>query len=129
MRRILLDTHIFLWMQFESGKLSRNLTALLKREDVNWCLSQVSALEIQIKHSLGKLSLPEGPSEWLPGLIEKSGLEFRTLSNEAIFMLGKLPDLHRDPFDRLLISTALTEGLEIATIDSQVKRYPVRTVS
>jgi PIN domain nuclease of toxin-antitoxin system len=104
-------------MQFESAKLSTNLTGLLKREDVNWYLSQVSVLEIQIKHSLGKLSLPEAPGEWLPGLIDKSGLEFRKLSNEAIFMLGKLPDLHREPFDRLLIFTALTEGWEIATID------------
>ncbi|HKJ91421.1 MAG TPA: type II toxin-antitoxin system VapC family toxin [Oceanipulchritudo sp.] len=128
MRRILLDTHIFLWMQFESEKLSTNLAGLLKRGDVNWYLSQVSVLEIQIKHSLGKLQLPAAPGEWLPGLIEKSGLEFRPLSNEAIFMLSKLPDLHRDPFDRLLVSTALTEGWEIATADYQLKKYPVRTL-
>lgn len=128
MRRILLDTHIFLWMQFESERLSDNLSRLLKREDIRWYLSQVSILEIQIKHSLGKLPLPEAPGEWLPGVVEKSGLEFRLLGNEAIFMLGKLPDLHRDPFDRLLISTALTEGLEIATVDQQVQRYPVRTL-
>jgi PIN domain nuclease of toxin-antitoxin system len=129
MRRILLDTHIFLWMQFESGKLSKNLLGLLKREDVNWYLSQVSVLEIQIKHSLGKLSLPDAPNEWLPGLIEKSGIEFSPLSNEAIFMLGKLPDFHRDPFDRLLVASALTEGWEIATVDEQLQQYPVRTVS
>lgn len=129
MRRILLDTHIFLWMQFESEKLSANLMGLLKRKDVKWYLSQVSILEIQIKHSLGKLALSGAPGEWLPGLIEKSGLDFRPISNEAIFMLGKLPNLHRDPFDRLLVSTALTEGWEIATVDEQVKRYPVRTLS
>lgn len=128
MRRILLDTHIFLWMQFESEKLSDNLAGLLKRGDVNWYLSQVSVLEIQIKHSLGKLPLPATPGEWLPGLIKDSGLEFRAISNEAIFMLGKLPDLHRDPFDRLLVSTALTEGWEIATVDQQIQRYPVRTL-
>lgn len=129
MRRVLLDTHIFLWMQFESGRLSDNLVRLLKREDIKWYLSQVSVLEIQIKHTLGKLQLPDVPGEWLPGLIEKCGLEFRPLSNEAIFMLGKLPELHRDPFDRLLVSTALTEGWEMATVDEQVKRYPVRTLS
>lgn len=128
MRRILLDTHLFLWMQFESEKLSENLLWLLKRGDVCWYLSQVSVLEIQIKHSLGKLPLPGAPAEWLQGVIDKSGLEFRPLSNAAIFMLGKLPDLHRDPFDRLLVATALTEGWEIATVDQQVQRYPVRTV-
>ena len=94
MRRILLDTHIFLWMQFESEKLSDKLIGLLKSGNVNWYLSQVSVLEIQIKHSL-----------------------------------GKLPNLHRDPFDRLLISTALTEGWEVATVDHQVRQYPVRAVS
>ncbi|HKJ91243.1 MAG TPA: type II toxin-antitoxin system VapC family toxin [Oceanipulchritudo sp.] len=129
MRRILLDTHIFLWLQFESEKLSDNLLALLKSGDVNWYLSQVSVLEIQIKHSLGKLPLPEAPAEWLPELIGKSGLQFCPISNEAIFMLGKLPNLHRDPFDRLLISTALTEGWEIATIDHRVRQYPIRAVS
>lgn len=40
-----------------------------------------------------------------------------------------LPDLHRDPFDRLLVATALTEGWEMATVDKQVKRYPVRALS
>lgn len=129
MRNILLDTHIFLRMQFESEKLSKNLTGLFKKDDINWILSQVSILEIQIKHQLGKLPLPDAPAEWLPGLIEDSGLEYRHLSNEAIFMLGKLPGLHRDPFDRLLVSTALTEGYEIATIDPQIRGYPVRTVS
>ena len=129
MRRILLDTHIFLWMQFESEKLSKNLGELLKRGDVSWYLSQVSVLEIQIKYNLGKLPLPTAPGEWLQQLIKDSGLEFRALSNEATFMLGKLPDLHRDPFDRLLISTALTEGWEIATVDEQLQHYPVRTVS
>jgi len=129
MRQILLDTHIFLWMQFESKRLSENLTSLLRREDVKWYLSQVSVLEIQIKHDLGKLVLPEAPQRWLPQLIEDSGLEFYPLSNEAIFMLGKLPGLHRDPFDRLLVATALTEGWEIATVDVQLESYPVRTVS
>ena len=129
MRRVLLDTHVFLWMQFESARLSTNLTSLFKREDVKWHLSQVSVLEIQIKHSLGKLFLPAAPCEWLPGLIEKSGLDFCPLDNEAIYMLEKLPELHRDPFDRLLVATALTRGYEIATVDEQVKRYPVRTLS
>lgn len=129
MRRILLDTHIFLWMQFETGKLSDTIVNLLNRDDVNWYLSQISVLEIQIKHSLGKLAFPEPAGEWLPALIERSGVEFRLLSNEAIFMLAKLPGLHRDPFDRLLVATALTEGWEIATVDQQMTRYPVRIVS
>ena len=128
MRDILLDTHVFLWTQFEPGRLSANLRTLLGLEDVRWHLSQISVWEIQVKYSLGKLTLAESPEKILPRLIEESGLAFHTLDNDAIFMLGKLPEIHRDPFDRLLIATALCSGWEIATADAQIARYPVRTV-
>ncbi len=129
MRQILLDTHVFLWMQFASGKLSDNLQELLQREDVRWHLSQVSLLEIQIKTGVGKLNLPASPEKILPRLIRESGVAYHPLSDAAIFMLGKLPEVHGDPFDRLLIATALTEGWEIATLDPQFEAYPVRTLS
>ncbi len=128
MRNILLDTHIFLWMQFEPSKLSPNLSSLLQSQDARWHLSQISVLEIQIKHQIGKLHLPSPPAQCLPDLIKNSKLAFHPISDEAIFMLGKLPSIHRDPFDRLLISTALVEGWEIATVDDQFESYPVRTV-
>jgi PIN domain nuclease of toxin-antitoxin system len=128
-RDILLDTHLFLWSQFESGKLSTSLRELFASPDIRWHLSQVSFLEIQIKHSLGKLELPKTPEQVLPELLEQSGLHFEPLSNEAIFMLAKLPPIHRDPFDRLLIGAALVKGWEVATVDPVFDRYPIRTVA
>ena len=86
-------------------------------------------LEIQIKYDLGKLKLPDTPQKFLPDLIQDSGLNFHTLENKAIFMLGKLPKLHRDPFDRLLIASALVKGWEIATVDRIIDQYPVQTVN
>ena len=86
-------------------------------------------LEIQIKYDLGKLELPETPQNFLPQLIEDSGLNFHPLENKAIFMLGKLPQLHRDPFDRLLIASALVNGWEIATVDTIFDQYPVQIVT
>lgn len=129
MREILLDTHIFLWSQFETKKLSPLLRDLFASADVRWHLSQISVLEIQIKHGMGKLDLPSTPERLLPGLIENAGFLFHPLKNEAIFMLPKLPLVHRDPFDRLLIATALIGGWEMATIDRAFDGYPVRTVS
>lgn len=128
MRNILLDTHVLLWMQFESAKLSSQLKTLMQSDDCCWHLSQVSVWELQIKFDLKKLVLPQAPRELLPRLIAESGLSFALLQNEAIFMLGKLPPIHRDPFDRLLIATAIVNGWEIATTDDTFKEYPVHTL-
>ena len=87
MRQVLLDTHVFLWMQFESRKLSDNLKNLLQSDDCCWHLSQVSIWEVQIKYDLKKLDLPQSPRELLTQLIDDSGLAFQPLQNEAIFML------------------------------------------
>ena len=129
MRHLLLDTHIFLWSQFAPSNLSPKLAALFAAEDVCWHLSQISVLEIQIKYDLGKLELPDPPQNFLPGLIQDSGLNFHPLENKAIYMLGKLPQLHRDPFDRLLIASALVKGWEIATVDPVFDQYPVQIVN
>ena len=129
MRHLLLDTHIFLWSQFAPSNLSPKLAALFAAEYVCWHLSQISVLEIQIKYDLGKLKLPDPPQKFLPGLIQDSGLNFHPLENKAIYMLGKLPQLHRDPFDRLLIASALVKGWEIATVDPVFDQYPVQIVN
>jgi len=129
MRHLLLDTHVFLWSQFAPSKLTPKLAALFAAEEVCWHLSQISVLEIQIKYDLGKLELPDTPQKFLPNLIRDSGLNFHTLENKAIFMLSKLPQLHRDPFDRLLIASALVKGWEIATVDTIFDQYPVQIVN
>jgi PIN domain nuclease of toxin-antitoxin system len=129
MRTLLIDTHIFLWSQFESKKLSENLRKLSTSPTVRWVLSQVSIWEIQIKYDLGKLPLPDFPARLLPPLIEASGYANQPLQDNAIFMLGKLPGIHRDPFDRLLIATAIVNGWEIVTCDPLFEKYPVRTLS
>jgi PIN domain nuclease of toxin-antitoxin system len=129
MRHLLLDTHIFLWSQFAPSNLSPKLAALFAAEDVCWHLSQISVFEIQIKYDLGKLELPDPPQKFLTGLIQDSGLNFHPLENKAIYMLGKLPNLHRDPFDRLLITSALVKGWEIATVDPVFDQYPVQIVN
>jgi PIN domain nuclease of toxin-antitoxin system len=89
--------------------------------------SQVSLLEIQIKVTLGKLQL-DFPVATTPDLAEQSGLTRLPLSNAAIFTLPKLPAVHRDPFDRLLICEAIQEGVPLVTSDEIIRRYPVRVL-
>lgn len=129
MRTILLDTHIFLWSQFSPDSLPKSLAPLFEANDISWIFSQISLLEIQVKYDLGKLPLPESPKSLILPVVCEAGFGIQALQDEAIFLLGKLPNHHRDPFDRLLITTALVNGWEIATVDEQIGHYPVRIVS
>ena len=129
MRTILLDTHIFLWMHHEPEKLPAKIGTLLKNKEVRWYVSQISVWEIQVKYDTGKLSLPAPPGECIPDLITQSRLAYQGLQDSAVFMLGKLPMIHRDPFDRLLIATCIVNGWTLATQDGQIPRYPVLTLT
>jgi PIN domain nuclease of toxin-antitoxin system len=123
----LLDTSALLWWLGEPARFDRSLLAELKDEESVVFFSQISLLEIQIKVGLGKLQL-DFPVERIPVLAIKSGLTALPLSNAAIFTLPKLPDLHRDPFDRLLICEAIQQGVPLVSPDSMIQRYPVKVL-
>ena len=125
--RALLDTSALLWWLGEPARFERSLLAELKDEESEVFFSQVSLLEIQIKVGLAKLRL-DFPVERLPALATRSGLTALPLSNEAIFTLPKLPEVHRDPFDRLLICEAIQLGVPLVSPDSMIHRYPVRVL-
>lgn len=120
---------MLLWLLFEPERLPAPVRQGLEDLQNRWTVSQVSTWEIQIKWDLGKLPLPEPPESCLPRLIAESGLAYQPLQDAAIFMLGKLPPLHRDPFDRLLVATAIINGLCVCSSNPQVTRYPVRVLN
>jgi PIN domain nuclease of toxin-antitoxin system len=91
-------------------------------------LHQASCWEIQIKYDLGKLPLARPPREILRDGIALHGLEYRTLEDETIWHLQKLPAIHGDPFDRILVSHASLHGLKLATPDPRIARYPVAVI-
>ncbi len=123
----LLDTSVLLWWLGEPSRIKHELLTDLKdAESVVW-FSQISLLEIQIKVGLGKLQL-DFPVEHIPSLADRSGLTALPLSNAAIFTLPKLPDLHRDPFDRLLICEAIQQAVPLVTPDQVIRRYPVKVL-
>ena len=125
-KRILLDTHVALWLLLDDPKLPGAVRQALKDDEVVWVFHQVSLWEIQIKYDLKKLQLPRAPERVFPNAIRESGLVTGLMENEAIFMLGKLPAVHRDPFDRLLITHAIKNGWLIATVDEVFEQYPVQ---
>jgi PIN domain nuclease of toxin-antitoxin system len=125
--RALLDTSVLLWWLGDPSRIPTALLAELKEDESVIWFSQISLLEIQIKVGIGKLHV-DFPVEQIPELADRSGLAALSLSNAAIFTLPKLPDIHRDPFDRLLICEAIQQGVPLITPDDNLRRYPARVL-
>lgn len=123
--RFLLDTCTALWYFEGSDRIGPRLRDTLTDLQNELFLSDVSILEIVIKHQLGKLSLERPPSQILLPLAEKHLMDILPLTSEAIFVMEKLPLLHRDPFDRLLIAQAQTHDLILLTPDPLFRQYDV----
>jgi PIN domain nuclease of toxin-antitoxin system len=90
-------------------------------------LSSVSVWEIMVKNSIGKLSLPDEPENFVCLKRRQHGIETLSLTEQAVFHLKKLPKHHQDPFDRMLICQALEYNLTILTPDDKIAQYPVCT--
>lgn len=125
--RVLLDTSVLLWWLSDPSRIGSDLMMELRAPESILLFSQMSLLEIQIKISINKLEL-DFPASDIPDLVKDSGLTPLALNNAAIFMLSKLPDVHRDPFDRLLICEAVQEGVAIVTPDRIFSQYPVKVL-
>jgi PIN domain nuclease of toxin-antitoxin system len=126
--KLLLDTCTFLWLAEGSTRLSASAREYFEDSGNEAYLSAVSAWEIAIKNSTGALSLAEGPDRFVPKYRAAHGIDTLALSEETALHLGRLPRLHRDPFDRMLICQAIAEGMTILTPDELIRQYPVRTI-
>ena len=125
--KILLDTCTFLWIITADPQLSAHARELFIDPLNEVLLSSVSSWEISMKHALGRLPLPELPDQLIPSQRELHGIESLPLEEEATFYLTKLPDYHKDPFDRMLVCQAIVGGLTILTPDKLIMQYPART--
>ena len=91
-------------------------------------LSTASAWEISVKHALGRLPLPEPPVRFVPTERKRHGIESLALDEDAALHLARLPNHHKDPFDRILICQALVGGMTILTPDPLILAYPVHAL-
>jgi PIN domain nuclease of toxin-antitoxin system len=128
MSRLLLDACTFVWLNSNIERIPRRVQELCADRDNRIYLSSVTAWEITAKHHAGRLLLPEPPQEFITNSRAASGTISLRLREEDIFQLAKLPPIHRDPFDRMLICQAISRGLTIITPDSHVRQYPVPTI-
>lgn len=126
--RILLDTCTFVWLATESSRVSAKAKELFADPDNEAFLSVVSSWEIAVKHAAGKLKLPVPPARFVPAYRERYGVTSLPLDEESTFHVCRLPRLHADPFDRMLICQSITQSMPILTPDELIAQYPVRTI-
>lgn len=126
--RLLLDTATFLWIIDDAPELTPRARELFLDPGNEVYLSSVSAWEIAIKYGLGRLPLPEVPDRFVPTQRKQHGIDALPLDEEAALHLARLPLLHRDPFDRMLVCQAIVHHLVILTPDELITQYPIRTM-
>ena len=125
--KLLLDTHVFLWLLTEPERLGEHLRTV--EDPANgMLLSAASSWEIAVKVRLGRLELPDDPTRYVPDRMRAIGAEPLAVEHAHALEVAALPPLHRDPFDRLLVAQARHLGLTILTADAAVARYDVRTM-
>ena len=123
MRRLLLDTHVFLWWLADHPRLGAESRAVIREPANDVYVSAASGWEIAIKRQLGKLKV----SDDLDAAVEAEGFSHLPITFFHGEQAGLLPGHHRDPFDRMLVAQAQAEGLVIVTADPKLTLYGVRT--
>lgn len=127
--KLLLDTCTFLWMIWDEPPLNTNVRSLLADPANELFVSVVSIWEATSKHRIGKLSLNTNEPAWLHFTRQRQahGIHGLSLAEADIRHIDALPDIHRDPFDRLLICQSIEQGLIVVTPDAHISRYPIQT--
>jgi PIN domain nuclease of toxin-antitoxin system len=125
---LLLDTCSFLWLVDGDSQLSESACQLFQDPSITVFLSAVSGWEITVKHGLGRLVLDRPPEAYVPHYRQLHRIQTLSLEESATTQLTKLPRLHKDPFDRMLVCQALFHGFILLTPDPLITQYPVRTV-
>ena len=123
--RLLLDTHIFLWFISGNEQLPAEMRERIRDPENEVFVSVVSFWETIVKYQLGKLPLPHPPHEYLPLQRERHFLSSLPLDEGSVSHSIKLPSIHRDPFDRMLICQAIEHGLTFVTMDEVITSYPI----
>ena len=123
--KFLIDTHCWLWLQTDRRRFSDDFLEIIAERASRRYLSAASAWEIAIKYAIGKLPLPEPPAIHVPERLRLNRVHGLAITSAHALAVAALPPHHRDPFDRILVAQAQTEGLTLVTADSALERYDV----
>lgn len=126
--RYLLDSHVFLWWCSQSSKLSPTVFDLIKHGDNSIYISLLSIREIQIKAQVGKVDLPLPIMDIFSRQHDDYNIELLAIELHHMKAMITLPNLHIDPFDRILVSQAIAENMTMLTNDPNITQYPIKTL-
>jgi PIN domain nuclease of toxin-antitoxin system len=118
--RLLLDTHVLLWWLSQDPGLNDETKTLI-RDTPDVYISVATTWELAIRQKIGKLTAPDD----LLARVESAGFTHLAISFNHAVTAGRLPLIHRDPFDRMLVAQARCEGLTLVTNDSEIQKYEV----
>ena len=120
----LLDTHVFVWLASDQGALSPAALAAIKKDRDSLFVSVVTAWEVALLQKKGRLFLPLPPDEFMHGALMHYGVHELQISREIVMAGVALPDIHNDPFDRILVAEALHNKCRIITKGGKIPLYP-----
>jgi PIN domain nuclease of toxin-antitoxin system len=126
--KLLLDTHVFIWMHGDPDRLSSRARKLLVDADSELHLSVVAAWELGIKLARDRLTLPEPLEDYVTSRAQRARMSLLSIELVHVLEATALPPHHGDPFDRMLVAQARAEGLTLLTADPWIAKYDVDTV-
>jgi PIN domain nuclease of toxin-antitoxin system len=127
--RLLLDTHVFLWYIGADARLPDSYRVAIQDIANEAYLSVASVWEAVIKSQLGKLPIPGTPDLYLRGQRRQHLIESLPIDEGSVSQLARLPMLHRDPFDRIILAQAVQHDLNILTVDVARQSYGLHLFS
>lgn len=126
--RAILDTHTFLWWNMDDPQLSKEVREFIADGRNELFLSAASAWEIALKCTKGRLKLPQAPGQYVAERLAIHRISPLPVQISHAMHIYNLPDIHQDPFDRLLIAQSQLEDLPILTTDKEIAQYEVNTI-
>jgi PIN domain nuclease of toxin-antitoxin system len=124
----LLDTNVLIWLCQEVGAIPKPTLEVLENTSETLWLSSISVWEICQKHGRGKLLLPDSPQDLITYARDNFRIETLPFKESDSYRFFTLPELHRDPFDRMLICQAIQNNLTLVTSDRAIRQYPIATI-
>jgi PIN domain nuclease of toxin-antitoxin system len=125
---VLLDTHAFVWLVSSPALLSAKSKEFISQNENRLYLSVISSLEIALLFKRGRLNLPKTPDIFIELAIDRYGIHELEIDRQTMLQSVDLPAIHSDPFDRIIIATAMGKGLSLITKDKIISMYPKVTV-
>lgn len=121
----LLDTHVIIWTLYDYKQLPERVVNIMQNEEC--CISIASLWEMAIKSGLKKLELDQSIKQ-IADSFEQGGIHIRSITPDDCDVVKKLPVIHKDPFDRIIIAQAMADRMTIITRDSFIPQYNVNTI-